>query len=140
MPFSPTDRTGATLAHLPRPRPSSSSMPTFDEAAHYDVVRDSVMAEEHIYGAYAGEGPGVVLCGVTNRRVLLFDRAFPGGRSALTTVPYKSIVSVSYVSRDDEPIFARTIAIQFGRTFYEITCRGEEQAAEIHDLITWHLM
>lgn len=140
MPFSPTDRTGATLAHLPRPRPSSSAMPTFDESAHYDVVRDSVMTEEHIYGAYAGDGAGVALCGVTNRRVLLFDRAFPGGRSALISVPFKSITTVAYVSQDDEPIFSRTIAIQVGRTFYEVHCRGEEQAAEIHDLINWHLM
>lgn len=140
MAYSPTDRSGASLAHLPRPRPSAAAMPTFDESAHYDVVRDSVMAEEHIYGAYAGEGPGVALCGVTNRRVLLFDRAFPGGRTALITIPYKSISTVAFVSQDGDPIFSRTVAIQVGRTFYEVTCRGEEQAAEIHDLITWHLL
>jgi hypothetical protein len=139
MAYSPAIRDDGA-AHPPRPHPMSSRLPRYDEGVQYDVIRDSIMVGEQIYGVYASESAGVALCGVTNRRVILLDTAFPGGRAALITAPYSRITTVSYVSAENEPIFSRTIAIQVGRTFYEVTCRGEEQAAEIHDLISWHLM
>ena len=132
-------RHGSTPDHPRRPHPLSARLPRFDETVQYDVVRDSLMPEEQIDGVYASES-AIALCGITNRRVILLDTAFPGGRAALITAPYSRITTVAYVSTEDDPIFSRTVAIQIGRTFYEVTCRGEEQAAEIHDLITWHLI
>ena len=128
------------MEHPPRPHPMSSRLPTFDDGVQFDVIRDSIIAGEQIYGAYASESAGVAMVGVTNKRVILLDTAFTGGRAALVTAPFSRITTVSYVSTEDEPIFSRTIAIQVGRIFYEVTCRGEEQAAELHDTISWHLM
>jgi len=132
-------RPGTPQDHPRRPHPLAARLPRFDETVQYDVIRDSLMPEEQIDGVYASDS-AIALCGITNRRVILLDTAFPGGRAALITAPYSRITTVAYVSTEDDPIFSRTVAIQIGRTFYEVTCRGEQQAAEIHDLITWHLM
>lgn len=140
--MSPTlaSRSSASVEHPPRPHPLSSRLPTFDDGVQFDVIRDSVIAGEQIYGVYASESAGIALCGVTNRRVILLDTAFAGGRAALITAPYSRVTTVSFVSADEEPLFSRTVAIQVGRTWYEITCRAEEQAHELHDLVTWHLL
>lgn len=138
---SPASRSNvSTIDHPPRPHPMSSRLPTFDDGVQFDIIRDSIHTGEQIYGVYGSVSGGVGLVGVTNKRVIMLDTAFSGGRAALVTAPYSRVTTVSYVSTDDEPIFSRTIAIQVGRVFYEITCRGEEQAAEIHDLVSWHLM
>ena len=135
---SPGSRTGPSDST--RTRPLAARSPAFDSAAQLEVVRDSLLENEQLYGVYASTSAGVALVGVTNKRVILLDRAFPGGRVALITVPFKAVTTVSYVSTDDEPIFSTTIALQVGRTFYEFTCRTEEQAADVHDLISWHLL
>ncbi|GLZ45312.1 hypothetical protein Acsp06_14970 [Actinomycetospora sp. NBRC 106375] len=132
-------RPGTAPHHTRRPHPLAARLPRFDESVQYDVIRDSLMPEEHIDGVYASDS-AIALCGLTNRRVILLDTAFPGARAALITAPYSRITTVAFVSTEDDPIFSRTVAIQIGRTFYEVACRGEEQAAEIHDLVTWHLI
>lgn len=133
-------RSGSSVEHPPRPHPLSSRLPRFDDGVQFDVIRDSVIAGEQIYGVYASESAGIALCGVTNRRVIMLDTAFAGGRAALITAPFSRVTTVSFVSTEEEPLFSRTVAIQVGRTFYEVTCRGEEQAHELHDLVTWHLL
>ena len=131
-------RSGATVAHPPRPHPVVDGSPWFDNGVQFDVIRDSIMAGEQIYGVYAGESAS--LCGVTNRRVILLDHAFDDDRAALISAPYGRVTTVAFVSTEQEPLFSRTVAIQVGRTFYEVTCRGEEQAQELHDLVTWRLL
>lgn len=139
----PASRTGATVAHPPRPHPVVDRSPWFDNGVQFDVIRDLVMTGEQIYGVFAGEageGAGIALCGVTNRRVILLDTEFDGGRDALITAPYGRVTTVAFVSTEQDPVFSRTVAIQVGRTVYEITCRGEEQAQELHDLLAWRLL
>ncbi len=136
----PASRSGAAVAHPPRPHPVADRSPWYDNGVQFDVIRDSVMSGEQIYGVYAGESPGIALCGVTNRRVILLDTAFDDARAALISAPYGRVTTVAFVSTEQEPVFSRTVAIQVGRTFYEVTCRGEEQAEELHDLVTWRLL
>ena len=50
------------------------------------------------------------------------------------------VTTVAFVSTEQEPLFSRTVAIQVGRAFYEVTCHGEEQAQELHDLVVWRLL
>ena len=129
-----------TTALTGRNRPLSARSPAFDSSAQLEVIQNSMLENEQLYGVYASRSAGVALVGITNRRVILLDRAYPGGRVALMTVPYKAVTTVSYVSTDDEPIFSATIALQVGRNFYEFTCRSEQQAADVHDLISWHVL
>lgn len=142
MAFSAVKRAAAVggVEHPPRSQPMSTNRPRYDEGAQFDIIRDSVVSGEQIYGVFASESAGVAMVGVTNKRVILLDTAFTGGRAALVTAPFSRITTISYVSTEDEPLFSRTVAIQVGRIFYEITCRGEEQAAELHDVVSWHLM
>lgn len=136
----PASRSGAAAAHPPRPHPVVDGAPWYDNGVQFDVIRDSVMSGEQIYGVFAGESTGIALCGVTNRRVIVLDHAFGDDRAALISAPYGRVTTVAFVSTEQEPVFSRTVAIQVGRTFYEITCRGEDQAQELHDLVAWRLL
>ena len=126
--------------HQTRSRPLSARSPSFDSTAQLGVIQDSLLETEQLYGVYASNTPGIALVGVTNRRLILLDTAFPGGRTALITVPFSRVTTVSYVSTDAEPIFSATLAIQVARTYYEVTCRTEQQASDLHDLVTYHLL
>ena len=60
---------------------------------------------------------GTGFIGLADRRVIIQDNSFVGGKSALTSLPYKRIQSVSYVA--DKSIFGNfatssTVAIQVG--------------------------
>ena len=135
-----TARSGVTLEHAPRPLPTSSRMPAFDDDRQFGIVLDNLMTGEQLYGVYASDSAGITLAAVTNRRVILQDAAFAGGRSELMTVPFSRVTTVGYVAGAGEPVFSSTVAIQVGRTFYEVTCRDRDRAAKLHDLIVWHLL
>ena len=135
-----TSSSRASSVESARTRPLSARSPAFDSSAQLELVQDSLLENEQLYGVYASTSAGVALVGVTNKRVILLDRAFPGGRVALMSVPFKAVTTVSYVSTDEEPIFSKTIALQVGRTFYEFTCRSHQQATDVHDLVSWHIL
>ena len=66
-----------------------------------------------------------------------------GKQAAVTSLPYKNIQAVSFVS--DKSMFGRfasssTIAITTGNSIREATFRGEDKAKYIHDTILWHIL
>ncbi len=73
---------------------------------------------------------------------MLQDNSFVGKKQAVTSIPYKNIQSVSFVS--DKSMFGKfysssTIAITAGGQTREATFRGEEKAKYVHDTILWRI-
>lgn len=66
------------------------------------------------------------------------DNLFVGKKVALTSVPYRRVNSVSFVS--DKSMFGKfwsssTISISAGGKDYEVQFRGEEKAKYVHDVV-----
>jgi hypothetical protein len=116
---------------------------TFDKQDQYDKIAAGLLRNEELLAVYDCTGVGTGFVGVTSKRVVLQDNSFVGKQSAVTSLPYKNIQSVSFVS--DKSVFGKfasssTIAITAGGNLREATFRGEEKAKYIHDTILWHIM
>jgi hypothetical protein len=117
----------------------SSSIP-HDKADQLQKVQQGLIEGEQIYAVYDCTGAGTGFVGVTNLRVILQDNSFGGGKSAVTSLPIRSVSAVSFVS--DKSMFGKffasaTVAIASGSTVREATFRGDDKARHIHDTILW---
>jgi hypothetical protein len=113
-----------------------------DKPDQLQKILAGLIEGEQVYAVYDCTGAGTGFVAVTNLRVILQDNSFVGGKSAVTSLPVKSVSSVSFVS--DKSMFGRffasaTIAITAGSTVREATFRGDDKAKHIHDTILWLL-
>lgn len=116
---------------------------TFDKQEQWEKVRAALLGDEQLLAVFDCTGAGTGFVGVTNKRVVLQDNSFVGKQVAVTSLPYKNIQAVSFVS--DKSMLGRfasssTIAITAGGSVREATFRGEEKAKYIHDTILWHIL
>jgi len=113
-----------------------------DKADQLEQVQEGLIDGETVYAVYDCTGVGTGFVGVTNFRVILQDKSFAGGKSAVTSLPIRSIQAISFVS--DKSVFGRhvasaTIALTAGSTVHEATFRGDAKAKHVHDTILWLL-
>jgi hypothetical protein len=115
----------------------------FDKQDQLEKIQAGLMEGETLFAVYDGKGVGTGFIGLTDRRVIIQDNSFVGGKSALTSLPYKRIQSVSYVA--DKSIFGKfatssTVAIQVGVSTYEVEFRGDVKARHAHDVILHYVI
>jgi len=105
------------------------------------VIHESLFDGEQLDGLYRGCQKGVRLVAVTNRRLMMVETTSCEDRLALTSVPFDRVTSVSYLASTDKSVaYSTTVGILVQEVMYELGCRGEEQARELHDLIAWQLV
>lgn len=114
-----------------------------DKADQLQKIQESLLQGEQVLAVYDAKGVGTGFMGLTDRRVIIQDNAFTGGRSAITSLPYQRVQSVSFVA--DKSMFGKlaassTIAIQVGSQHYEVEFRGAEKAKHAHDVILHHIL
>jgi hypothetical protein len=86
---------------------------------------------------------GTGFIGITSLRVILQDNSFVGKKVALTSVPYKGIHAVSFVSNKSmlgKFSSSSEIAITTSGHTYEVEFRGDEKAKHVHDVVLWHIL
>lgn len=112
--------------------------PQYDKDDQLKKVQAGLLAGEQVWAVFDCTGSGTGFVGVTSHRVVLQDNSFVGKKSAVTSIPYATVQSVSFVS--DKSMFGKhfsssTIAISVGGVVKEAEFRGEEKAKYIHDAI-----
>ncbi len=114
-----------------------------DRPDQLEKVQSGLLPGEAITAVFDCTGAGTGFVGLTNRRVVLQDNSFVGKQSAVTSIPFKNIQAVGFVS--DKSMFGKfmsssTIAITVGGDVKTATFRGEDKAKFIHDTILWNIM
>lgn len=112
-----------------------------DRKDQYDQIRAGLLHGEKILAVYDAKGSGTGFIGLTDRRVILQDKSFTGGRLALTSLPYKKITSVSVISNKSlmgNVFGSGTLAVTAGSHTYEVEFRGPDKAKHAHNLILWY--
>lgn len=113
--------------------------PVFDKPEQLAQIQAGLMSGENLIAVYDGIGVGTGFLGITDRRLILQDNSFVGGKKALTSIPYSRVNAVSFVS--DRSVFNRLstskIAVSVGHRDYEVEFRGEQKAQHAHDVILW---
>ncbi|CCH72496.1 PH domain-containing protein [Nostocoides australiense] len=115
----------------------------YDKKDQLQIVQNSLLPDETVFAVYDGKEVGTGFIGLTDRRVILQDNSFVGGRVAVTSVPYNKITAVSYAS--NASVFGRfteetTVAIHTSHGTYEVLLRGSEKAKHTHDVILHYVV
>lgn len=117
----------------------------FDKQDQLDKIWDWILPGETLYAVYDCKGAGTGFIGVTDRRIIFYDKRFIGKKKAMVTVPYSQIAAVS--SEDKSNLLtgrgffsSSTIGIHTtGNAYYEFEFRGADKAHEAYSFIMPHL-
>jgi hypothetical protein len=109
---------------------------TFDKQEQYDKVAAGVLPGEQILAVYDALGAGTGFIALTTRRGVLQDNSFMGKKTAVTSLPYRRVTAVSFVS--DKSMLGRFATqarspVAAGGRGYEVQLRGEDTARALHD-------
>jgi len=117
----------------------------FDKQDQLDKIWDWILPGETLYAVYDCKGAGTGFIGVTDRRIIFYDKRFIGKKKAMVTVPYSQMAAVS--SEDKSNLLtgrgffsSSTIGIHTtGNAYYEFEFRGADKAHEAYSFIMPHL-
>lgn len=117
----------------------------FDKQDQLDKIWDWILPGETLYAVYDCKGAGTGFIGVTDRRIIFYDKRFIGKKKAMVTVPYSQIAAVS--SEDKSNLLtgrgffsSSTLGIHTtGNAYYEFEFRGADKAHEAYSFIMPHL-
>ena len=68
-----------------------------DQRSQLDQILPWILDDERLFAVYDCKGAGTGFVGITNKRLVFYDRAFMRKRKALTSVPFSKITAVSSV-------------------------------------------
>ncbi|RMI12917.1 PH domain-containing protein [Cellulomonas triticagri] len=114
-----------------------------DKRDQLEQITSGLLQGEQVYAVYDCTGAGTGFVGLTDKRVIMQDNSFVGKKSALTSIPYAQIRSVSVVSNKSWGggfFSSSAIALDVGGVVHEAEFRGEQKARHVHDLILWKLL
>jgi PH (Pleckstrin Homology) domain-containing protein len=115
----------------------------FDKQDQLDRIVSHLIEGEEIIACYDCKGTGTGFVGVTNKRIILQDNSFVGGKVAISSIPYTRVTTVSMLS--DKSMFGKfasssEIHIQAGSKEYTALFRDTGKAKHIHDVIMLSLL
>src|SRR6476646_10006843 len=119
------------------------SEPIFDKQDQLDQIPDGLVPGESIIAVYDAIGTGTGFIGLTDRRAIILDRSMTGKKTAIRSIPYAKITSISAVSEKSlkGKFFAEgSIEIVVGSHSYEVEFRGHEKAHHVHDVILANIL
>ena len=115
----------------------------FDRQDQYDKIVAGLQPGENVLAVYDCIGAGTGFIALTDRHLIIQDNSFVGKKVALTSIPYKRVQTVSFVS--DKSMLGKfastsTIAVNASGATYEASFRGEDKAKHAHDVILHYIM
>ncbi|MFD4470097.1 hypothetical protein ACFWPA_17610 [Rhodococcus sp. NPDC058505] len=116
--------------------------PIYDKADQLQQVQQDLLQGEEVVAVYDCTGAGTGFLGLTNLRVVIQDRSFVGKRTAITSIPYRNIRSVSLLSNRSwagEFFSSSSVALTAGPDTFEADFRGTEKAHHAHAVILGHI-
>jgi len=117
----------------------------FDKQDQLDKIWGWVVPGETLYAVYDCKGAGTGFVGITDRRIIFYDKRFLGKKKAMVTVPHSQIAAIS--SEDTSNLLtgrgffsSSNIGIHTtGNAYYEFEFRGADKAHEAYQFIMPHL-
>jgi len=117
----------------------------FDKQEQLDKIWDWIVEGETLYAVYDCKGTGTGFVGITDRRLIFYDKRFLGKKKAMVSVPYSQIAAIS--SEDKSNLLtgrgffsSSNIGVHTtGNAYYEFEFRGADKAHEAYQFILTHL-
>jgi len=117
-----------------------------DKKDQLERIEGVCLPDETIRAVFDLKGVGTGFIGLTDKRIIFYDKAFMKKKKALVSIPYTRIASVA--SEDNKGFFIRsgffvsdTLTIQpIGLEPKTFEFRGGEKAHQAHNIIMEHLL
>ncbi len=119
------------------------SQPVVDKKDQLERLQRFLVAGEQVLAVLDLKDVGTGFLGITERRIIFYDKAFLQRYKAMVTIPFSKITAVA--SKDEEGWFTRgflgssTLTIQAGHDVYDFEFRGADKAHLAYQLIVERL-
>jgi Bacterial PH domain len=117
------------------------SDPIFDNKGQLEIVQGLLIAGEIVEAVLDCKGVRTGFVGITNKRVIFYDKTHFGGKKAIVSIPYSKVAMVA--TEGDRGFFGGTSKIfmrDAGGDHVEFEFRGQDKAQLAHSLILQHLL
>jgi hypothetical protein len=117
-----------------------------DKKDQLEKIEETCLPEELIHAVFDLKGRGTGFIGITNKRVIYYDKEFIGGKKAIVSIPHHRIVAIA--SEDNKGLFVKkgfftsdTLTIYaVGLEAKEFEFRGSDKAHLAHDLLLSYIL
>ena len=112
----------------------------YDNKGQLESILPWILESERLYAVFDLKGSGTGFVGITNKRLVFYDKEFARKRKALTSVPFSKITAVSSI--DEGGIFRSTseLVVKTGSEEYEFDFRGGDKAQRAYHYIMQELL
>src|SRR3990172_5318314 len=114
----------------------ATQQPSYDREDQYKQVAPMILPDETLFAVFDCKGAGTGFIGITNKRLLFYDKAFLRKRKALVSIPYRMVNAVASVDQG-RGVFGTTseLVVKSGNEEYEFEFRGGDKAQQAYELI-----
>ena len=117
-----------------------------DKKDQLEKIEEYCLPQETIHAVFDLKWSSTEFIGMTDKRLVYYDKEFLGKKKAIVSIPYSRIVSVS--SEDDRGIFLKqgffasdSLMIQvMGMDVKVFEFRGGDKAHKAHSIIMEHIL
>ncbi len=117
----------------------------YDKQDQLDKIQSALLPGEVVEGVFDMKGGGTGFLVVTNKRVIVYDKAFLRKMKAVVSIPYSRITSIA--AQDESGLFSgrgffasSTVVLSTSHGEFEFEFRGAEKAHLAHNLILSHMV
>jgi len=117
----------------------------YDRDDQLNRIAAARLDNEIVEAVFDMKGGGTGFIGITDKRIIVYDKAFLRKTKAVVSIPYSRIISVA--SKDESGLFtgrgffsSSEVIIQTSHGEFEFEFRGAEKAHVAHDLILQHML
>jgi hypothetical protein len=112
--------------------------PVYDREDQYKQIAPMILPEETLFAVFDCKGVGTGFIGITNKRLLFYDKVFLKKRKALVSIPYRMVTAVGSVDQGRGVFSIGTsseLIVKSGNDEYEFEFRGGDKAQKAYELI-----
>lgn len=118
----------------------SENFPLFDKKEQLQKIESGLLRGEKLYAVFDMKGGGTGFIGITDMRVIVYDKSFMRKMKAIVSIPYSRIYSVA--AEDENGMFtgrgffgSSKMALKTSGSELEFEFRGSDKAHIAHNLI-----
>jgi hypothetical protein len=117
----------------------------FDRKEQLQKIQAGLLPGESVEGVFDMKGGGTGFLGVTNKRVIIYDKVFLRKMKALVSIPYSRITTIA--AEDESGLFtgrgffaSSKLVLTTSHGEFEFDFRGADKAHFAHELILSHML
>lgn len=117
----------------------------FDRKEQLQKIEAGLLPGESVEGVFDMKGGGTGFLGVTNKRVIIYDKVFLRKMKALVSIPYSRITTIA--AEDESGLFtgrgffaSSKVVLTTSHGEFEFEFRGADKAHFAHELILSHML